>query len=175
MTGITEDEVRQGLSLSDAGRMEFLVALAVRAANGESDVVVVPMMVSAALAESGLEVLGSWLVYISASKSAAFLPVLERWLANADEALRLKVVAALAEIVNEQTNEVLLRVVQCDDSSIVRKNALQSLVRRGTLGEWTPVDLLAVTRETDWRPITKREYLRLIGRTDQGEDHPGRK
>jgi hypothetical protein len=168
---VDEGEVRELRDLPPEERRKSLVSLGRRVAGGESDETVVSILAQLAKDEGEVDTRHAWVSYVVASRSEEFIPVLEKWLASSGEELRLGIVGALAWIVTPRTNDILLNLVRSDGSSRVRRNALRHLVRRGSLGEWEPVDLLAIARESDWRPITKREYLKIIDvRRSRGDD-----
>jgi HEAT repeat protein len=151
--------------LPASDRASKIADLGRRVARGACDNLVIERMAEVASRESDLDVRKAWLGYFSASGDEAFLAILEAWFSDADEERRVGVVGVLAWNKSPQTNEVLLRLIRSDESQLVRQLALKYLVRRGSLGKWQPCDLLSIVPESDWRPVTKKEYLKLIGRS----------
>ncbi len=163
---LTHNDVEDLRSLTTSRAAAKLVELGRCVAQGTSDELIVVVLVELASETPSMEMRDAWLSYVAASQAAGFPPVLERWVEDSDEERRAGVVGVLAWNQSSATNDALLRLVEKDESKRVRCLALKYLVRRGTLGKWEPVDLLDLVSESDWRPVTKREYLRLVG---QGE------
>lgn len=159
------EEVEELSSLMPSERADRIRAFGARVAGGADDSGVVHRMVE--LARENLEwgLRDVWLSYFSASASELQFPVLEAWLEDPDEDRRKEIIGVLAWNRSAMVNDALLHVIRSDKSERVRKLALKHLVRRGTLGKWNPCDLLSVVRESDWRPVTKREYLTLMANT----------
>jgi len=151
----------EGLPLGEC--VARLADLSARVAQGASDAGVRSLVVRLAFKESGPEMRKAWVDYFAASKDQLFLPLLEEWLGDPDEELRLGVVSSIAWNRGAGTNDSLLRTIEQDPSQRVRRIALKYLVRRGSLGGWDPCDLTEIVREEDWRPVTKREYMKLVG------------
>ena len=160
---ITEDDLQGFESLAPAERAERILALSARVAQGASDSDVLPAILRLVENEVDTAAREAWISYFGSSRSDVFFAFLESWLEDSDEDRRMAVISALAWNQSARTNDVLLQTLTRDPSVRVRRLALKYLVRRGSLGHWEPVDLLAIVPESDWRPVTKREYLRLIG------------
>jgi hypothetical protein len=141
---------------------ERLLKLSRCVAQGVSDEPVVEAMVELVSREPHAETREAWLCYIAASTSGAFFPILETWIQDSDDERRAQVVGVIAWNRSPKTNEALLRLIQNDSCRRVRSLSLKHLVRRGTLGKGDPCDLTAFVRDSEWRPVTKREYLKLI-------------
>lgn len=163
---LTSGDVTDLRSLPPSGRAARLLELGRCVAHGTSDEPIAEALVELASEGSDAETREAWLSYIAASQAEGFFPILEKWLRDSEEERRTQVVGVLAWNRSSRTNEALLRMIEKDESKRVRRLALKYLVRRGTLGKWEPSDLFDLVRDSDWRPVTRREYLTLIGRTE---------
>lgn len=143
-------------------RISTLIQFAERVGKGARDTDVLAVMAQLAADEDDPDVRDAWLTYIGASREDVFIPVLERWLSLGNERERLSILHALVSSKSPKANDLLLRAIREDASASVRRRAVRHLVRRGSLGEWQPIDLLSIVREEDWMPVTRREFLRLI-------------
>ena len=161
---LSPSDVEAFTALPTDERPARLRAFASRLAAGGSDDPVAAQMIALADAEEAPEMMDSWLVYMGMSKADGFLDTLRQWLEAADPDVRSKVLFTIVTIDSPRVNAILLRVIESEEDPRLRRYAVRSLVRRGSLGEWEPSDLSALTRDDDWRPPTKREYLRLLGR-----------
>lgn len=153
--------------LDPQGRVAQLAELSAKVAHGANDTRVLSLIVRLVLQEDDDEVLRAWLGYFGASRAEPFFPFLEAWLDTPDEDRRLNVIVSAAWNRAMRTNDLLLRTIRQDPSLRVRRLALKFLVRRGSLGEWDPRELDTIVRKTDWRPITRREYERLMNRSEK--------
>jgi hypothetical protein len=158
------DEVDNLRNLPPSEKVTRLRELGRCVASGTSDEIVAHALAEVARESTGSETQSAWLTYIAASQAGDFFSVLLKWLQDGDEDQRAEIVGVLAWNHSSKTNEALLRLIREDQSGRVRSRALMLLVRRGTLGKWEPrADLLDLAQDSDWRPVTRREYLKLIG------------
>lgn len=163
---LTRDDLADLRSLPPSGRAAKLLELGRCVAHGTSDEPIVDALVELALEGPSMEIRDAWLSYVAASQAEGFFPLLERWAQDSEEERRAQVVGVLAWNRSSATNDALLRLVERDESKRVRRLALKYLVRRGSLGKWEPIDLFDLVPESDWRPVTRREYLKLLGHAE---------
>lgn len=159
---ISRAEVEELHQLSPSERVAALQQLGQRVAHGASDTAVVDALLALASSETATIMRDAWLGYIFASSAKEFFPLLEEWIHNPDEERRVGIVGAMAWNRSPEANDALLRLIQSDSSSKVRRRALRALVRRGSLGKWKPFDITPLVSESDWLPVTRREYSRLL-------------
>ncbi len=148
-------------------RPSMLIDLGKRIAQGASDEAIAPQMAELACEDSQRsDIRDAWMSYAFASRSPAFISILRQWMESTDEEIRLRALSSLAWNRSAQVNGILIQLLSTDPSRRVRRDALRSIVRRGTLGEWTPIDLLPLVTKSDWWPAIEREYLRLMRRQE---------